>query len=396
VTQGRSHPFVVFGDDWGRHVSSMQHVFREIVPSRDVVWVNAIGHRLPGMRVADLRRALEKGVVMLGAARRSTNGRIGGAAPRAIVEPRVLPWHDRPAVQAFNRWSLARSIQAALRSLGASRPPVLVTGSPPSAPLVGCLGEVASVYFCMDDFSHLAGVSHGMLEPLEQQLLASVDVVVTTAQSLTRSKVPATGDVRYLPQGVNFDHFARPRPEPEDLRGLPRPLLGFAGALSTCCDLRLIRSIAEQHPGGSVVLVGPVTGPRDGLDLPNIHVLGARPYRELPAYVQHFDVGLIPYLINEWTRAVDPLKLLEYLAAGVPVVSTAIPEAYKYDEVVRIGEDPARFLTSIREALADSGLQARTRGQEVARQNTWSERARSLLAVVDQAVERRTSVPGAA
>ena len=268
-------------------------------------------------------------------------------------------------------------------------------GSPPSAPLVGRLGEVASLYFCMDDFSHLAGVSHGMLEPLEKRLLATVDAVVSTARSLTESKVPARGQAHYLPQGVNYDHFARPREEPTELAGLPRPLIGFAGAVSECCDLGLIRAVAEAHPGGSVVLVGPITGPTDGLDLPNIHILGARPYRDLPAYVQRFDVGLIPYLLNEWTRAVDPLKLLEYLAAGVPVVSTALPEAYKYEEVVTIARDRAAFLGGVSSALAVDPTR-RDRGRAVARSNTWADRARTFLDILDAIVERRSQLSGAA
>lgn len=389
------YPIVVFGDDWGRHVSSMQHVFREIVAERDVVWVNGIGHRIPTLRLGDLRRAVEKGVLMLGAARKSDHGRIDGATPRVTVEPRVLPWHHRTSVQAFNRWSLARAIQGALASLGRTAPPVLVTGSPPSAPLVGRLGEVASLYFCMDDFSHLAGVSNGMLEPLERRLLATVDAVVSTARSLTESKAPARGEAHYLPQGVNYEHFARPQPEPAELAALPRPLIGFAGALSECCDVELIRAVAGAHPDGSVVLVGPITGPTDGLDLPNIHILGARPYRELPAYVQRFDVGLIPYLLNEWTRAVDPLKLLEYLAAGVPVVSTALPEAYKYEEVVRIARDRRAFLHDVSVALAEGGA-GRDRGRGIARANTWADRARTFLDILDATVDRRSRLSGAA
>jgi glycosyltransferase involved in cell wall biosynthesis len=367
----------------------MQHVFREIVDEREVVWINGIGHRMPGLSRADLKRAWEKGVAMLGVAGPSANGgRLGGREPRVIVHPRVLPWHGRASVRAINRWSLSRSIRSALDSIGADGPPVLVTGSPPSAPLIGHLGELAAVYFCMDDFSHLAGVSSRMLEGLERELLSSVDAVVATARTLTRSKMPRSGEAHYLPQGVNYDHFATPLPEPDEIRSLPRPIVGFAGGVSACCDLPLIRRLAEEHPDGSVLLVGPVNVDVGELDLPNIHILGARPYSVLPAYVQRFDVGLIPYVLNEWTRAVDPLKLLEYLAAGVPVVSTEIPEVLKYRDAVRIGGDRDSFVREVAGALAEDGERSRLRGQELARKNTWAHRARTLLDVVDAIVER--------
>lgn len=387
-----SHPIVVFGDDWGRHVSSMQHVFRQIVTRREVIWINGIGHRLPSLSVRDLRRAWEKGRAMLrGSGAPAANG-LDGRAPSLVINPRVLPWHHRSAVTALNSWSLTRSIRDALRQLGTSLPPVLVTGTPPSAPVVGRLGEIASVYFCMDDFSHLAGVSHQIMEAFERRLLESVDIVVATASALTRSKLPKSGVAHLLPQGVNYEHFAQARSEPAELAALPRPLIGFAGGVSDCCDADLIRRLADAHPDASVVLVGPITtDDTAALQRPNVHLLGPRPYAELPAYVQRFDVGLIPYVLNDWTRAVDPLKLLEYLAAGVPVVSTAIPEVEKYRQAIRIGSDHDSFLREVSNALAADRTAERERGRSVARRNTWAERASQLLEIMDEIVERRAA-----
>ena len=385
-------PIVVFGDDWGRHVSSMQHTFREIVPQRKVIWVNGIGHRIPGLRAEDIRRAWEKGLAILRSRRApARNGAWDGPAPEAIIHPRVLPWHNRSAVLAFNQWSLVRSIREELRKVQINAPPVIVTGSPPSAPVLGRLGEVASVYFCMDDFAHLAGVSANMLETLERRLLGVVDAMVATAESLTDTKAPRSGEAHYLPQGVNYEHFAEPRPEPEDLRGLPRPLLGFAGGISACCDLNLIRRLADENADGSVVLVGPVVVDTAPLDRPNIHILGPRPYSDLPAYVQRFDVGLIPYVLNDWTRAVDPLKLLEYLAAGVPVVSMSIPEVLKYSEWIGIGDSHESFSREVSRSLKLGGEVERTARQKVASHNTWGARAARLLEIVDDIVERRTT-----
>lgn len=310
----------------------------------------------------------------------------GGPAPAVIIQPRVLPWHDRTAVHALNTYSLVRAIRGALRRSGSAAPPVLVTGSPPSVGVVGRIGEVASVYFCMDDFLHLPTVSADMIAPLEKRLLDRVDAVVATAQRLTVSKRPRSGRAFYLPQGVNYEHFATPRPVPTELAPLPRPIVGFAGGLFSRCDLNLLRRVAESLPGGSLVLVGPVEVDTAPLNAPNVHLLGLRTYEALPAYVQSFDVGLIPYYVNEETVAVDPLKLLEYLAAGIPVVSTPIPEVAKYRGAVAVAEDAERFVAAVLAAVREPRNEVRRRGQVLARNHTWEARADTLLAILGDLV----------
>lgn len=387
-------PIVVFGDDWGRHVSTLQHLFRRIIPKHRVVWVNAIGHRVPEFRVRDVRRALDKARGMFRAPQGVNAVWSGnGIAPHAVVGPRVLPWHHYAPVFSLNRWSLLRSIRASLRTLGTTERPLLVTGSPPSVGVVGHLNELASVYFCMDDFLHTPGTSPKMLAPLEQQLLRKVDAVVATARSLTETKTPSSGRIFYLPQGVNYDHLATPQSEPADMRDLPHPRIGFAGGIYPRCDLTLIDRLAAAYPEGSIVLVGPVGVDVSQLTRPNIHFLGSKPYDELPAYVQAFDVGIIPYFLNDETRAVDPLKLLEYLAAGVPVVTTPLPEAKKYEGDVSIAASHDDFVAAARRAFERDRQVSRERAQAVAREHTWERRADRLLEICEQLVERRVATP---
>lgn len=388
-------PFVVFGDDWGRYPSTLQHTLRHVATQFPVVWVNGIGHRVPRLNARDVRRAWEKLKAILGNPRHAhpvDPDLLGGGAPVSIIQPTVLPWHHVRLVHRLNTRSLLHAIKHRLGAEGLTRAPVLITGSPPSVGVVGHLGELVSVYYCMDDFLSFPTYTARMLAPLERRLLDRVDMVVATAASLTRTKRPRSGRVYHLPQGVNYQHFAKPRDEPPDLARIPRPRIGFAGSVSTQCDVGLIAQTARSFAHASMVLVGPVAldpAALELLHLPNVYLLGVSPYHHLPSYVQHFDVGIIPYVLSPWTVAVDPLKLLEYLAAGLPVVSTAIPEAAKYAAQVTVAATTEEFIAGVRHALAYDRDTARARGQALARANTWERRAQVLLELIEETVRGR-------
>jgi glycosyltransferase involved in cell wall biosynthesis len=363
-------PWVVFGDDWGRHVSTMQHLFRTMLSTETIVWVNSYGHRLPQLTLYDLGRAVRKIQRMFLPQPRTAAAAEG---PSRIVNPKALPWHNRSIVQAFNERSLLRDVRRALDAVAPGVAPYLVTGTPMTPGIVGRLGERAAIYFCMDDYAELPGVSGDMVRPLEQKLLSRVDAVVATARVLVDKKAPRTGKVQYLPQGVTYDHFAPPRRVPADIANLPRPIVGFAGGISAACDLDILERLSGAVPGGTILLVGPVSIDTAPLQRPNIVLLGNRSYADLPAYVQAFDVGIIPYILNDWTRAVDPLKLLEYLAAGIPVVTTALPEVLKYSGVIHVGASSEEFVDQVKRALAGD-VPDRAARMAVALNNTWERR----------------------
>jgi glycosyltransferase involved in cell wall biosynthesis len=189
----------------------------------------------------------------------------------------------------------------------------------------------------------------------------------------------------------DFDHF-RPALDreiaPEELRHLPRPVLGFSGNfLPTKVDFDLLETLAARRPDATLLLIGPARpDTRERVErlaaLPNVRWLGAKAYAELPAYVAAFDVAVIPYVANAYTRSCFPLKLFEYLAAGKPVVATGLPElaGMEPDVVLASGVDGV-------DAAIDSMLERRSaedaaRRVELASQNTWESRAERLLGLV--------------
>lgn len=384
-------PFVVFGDDWGRHVSTTQHLFRRLAREHPTIWLNAINHRTPKLSLYDARRAVGKlsgmfrSRMVAGGADSSTQLTDGHRAVRlaGLVPPRILPWHNVKHIRYVNTRSLLRDVRTAIARSGLHHRPVLVTATPAIPDVVRQLDACVKIYFCIDDYGEIQGVDKDLVLPLEQETLSAVDAVVATAQSLVASKRAPSGRGYYLPQGVNYDDFAQLRRLPADLAAIPRPRIGFAGNLAPVCDINLLRSIALSHPDWSLVFVGPVNVDASALDLPNVHILGNRSYADLPAYVQGFDVGLIPYMLNAWTRSVDPLKTLEYLAAGTPVVALPLPELQKYAQSIRIAEGADKFASDIEAALLEP-LTAAAGRRGLAREHTWEHRAEQLLAIIQE------------
>ncbi|MFN2450398.1 MAG: glycosyltransferase [Candidatus Baltobacteraceae bacterium] len=184
------------------------------------------------------------------------------------------------------------------------------------------------VYDCMDELSLFAGAP-AALRLLESELLERTDVVFTGGRSLYYNKRRLHGNVHCFPSAVDAAHFAPARrPDPAELKDVPHPRIGFYGVLDERLDTEFVRVLAGQLPEWHVVLVGPVVkiDPAALPQAPNIHYVGMQPYQALPAFLEHWDVAMLPFARNEATRFISPTKTLEYLAARKPVISTPIAD----------------------------------------------------------------------
>jgi UDP-galactopyranose mutase len=258
------------------------------------------------------------------------------------------------------------------------------------------LTPLGVVYDCMDDLASFAGAPVA-LPGREEELLRRADLVFTGGRSLYESRRERHPAVYLFPSSVDVAHFAKARqmlPEPDDQRSIPRPRLGFFGVVDERMDLELLGSIADLRPDWHVVVVGPVvkidpdTLPRR----PNLHYLGPKTYDELPAYVAGWAVALLPFARNEATRYISPTKIPEYLAAGLPVVSTSIRDVvrpYGDEGLVRIADDPDAFVRACAEEMDEPAAPRLRRADAFLTESSWDFTWADMRELIERVVERR-------
>jgi UDP-galactopyranose mutase len=246
-----------------------------------------------------------------------------------------------------------------------------------------------------DVMDHLAGFKNAPAQLIDYDpiVIRKADLVFTGGLSLYESRRPLNKNTYLFPSGVDIEHFAAAKnkqrfPVPEDLAGLNGPILGYYGVIDERTDLNLLTYLSESHPEWDIVMLGPIAKISDK-DLPrgqNLHYLGMKQYEQLPAYLAHFDVALIPFALNDATRFVSPTKTLEYMAAHKPIVSTPIHDVMAlYGSVVRVGETPEAFAAHVEEALVSDHSALLAREQHLLQQNTWD----SIASRMQQAIRER-------
>ena len=284
----------------------------------------------------------------------------------------------------YLRWLAAR-LRALARRLGFAKP-VLWVSYPLAEPLVGALGEKFACYDCCDELTDLPPKMARIILDSEERLLHKVAVVFVTSEPLLQSLGARHPNVHLIPNAADVAHFAKARAEnlpcPADLAALKKPLIGFIGSVQHWVDVSLIADGARRRPGWNWVIIGGIHKDISCLDgLPNVHLLGTKHYDELPAYLRQLDVCLVPFEPKPIVHAADPIKVYEYLAAGKPVVSTAIPRLRVFGDAVRIATGPEEFVAQIERALAEDSDEAARRRMAIASGHSWDSRVKQILAV---------------
>jgi len=384
----RPHDVVMLSTaDWDNPFwTNKQHVAVQLAASGyRVFYIESLGLRRPSASAQDTRRILKRLQKLV-------------AGPRKVREniwvwsPFVIPLQKYSLVRRLNRFLLSAMLKFSLRKTGI-RQEILWTYNPLTIRLLNVQRFKKIIYHCVDDIKAQPGMPANIFEQAEKELVQRAHLVFATAPKLAETRGAWNPNTFYFPNVADFGHFSKARDAktivPDDLLKVPSPRIGFVGAISDYkVDFDLLRCIARERPDWSVVLIGKVgegdPWTKTGLfqDIHNIHLIGPRPYDELPCYLKGLDVTILPSALNEYTESMFPMKFFEYLASGKPVVSVDLPALRDFRNVARIAQSPQDFIRGVEEALKGNTapLEARI---SAAKEHTYEKRMKKMLRLVD-------------
>ncbi len=363
------------GVDWWYHNRGHYDIqmMRELSAHVPVLYVNSIGMRVPkpGKGGMFARRVLRK----LKSLR------------HGLTRVRENFWVFSPVVApagmgaGANEGALAWQVRRAARKAGIRNPLVWVA-CPPGQPVVDALDPVGVVYQRTDRFEEFKGVDRERITRFDRLLKDRADVTLFCSSWLMDQEREQPRQAVFVDHGVDYAPFEAAglgeTPLPEDTTDLPRPVVGFIGGIDAHnFDPDLLLEVARAVPEATFMLVGGCSLPEGWCPLPNVRLLGQRPYDAVAGYMAAADVLIMPWNRSEWIRACNPVKLKEYLAVGRPIVSTPFPELERYEGLVRVGGSAEAFAVHVREALA--GCFDPTPGRERVREQTWTAKADAVL-----------------
>ena len=360
--------WIIFGDDWGAHPSTTQHLTRGLPADDRVIWINSIGMRAPAL--GDWRRAAHK----VGAMLTRPAPRAATAPTPHIISPRVLPWHASPAARALNARMLGAAVRGAMEELG-MREVCALTANPAALPYLDAIQPARMAYLRLDDYALLPGVDPALVHTYEPAIMHRADAVFATARGLM-PRAASCHEAHYLPQGVDMAHFgAGPLEIPQG------KVVGFFGLFAEWIDAELIAACAQARPDWTFELLGPRRVQPGALcALPNVRWRDAVPYAQLPEAIGHWRAAWMPFRMDELTAQVNPLKLREYLAAGLPTASTPLPELGDYPVTpIRTAADVLAWLDEVE---AHDSPTARAARRAHVRADSWIARAATLRAAL--------------
>ncbi|MHB8060727.1 MAG: glycosyltransferase [Gaiellaceae bacterium] len=379
---GSSIVCVGFADWESENWTNQQHLMSRLAGENKVLFIESLGLRKPTVSARDLSRM----------ARRLRRG-LHPLSQRDgvhVLSPLVVPYHGVRWIQRLNALLLKRAVGKAARRIGLERP--LLWGYVPQAlALVEVLQPSLVIYHCVDDIAAHSRIDSDAFARAEERFLARADLVIASSPPLAERLRPLTKNVRLMPNVADTELFATALDDgPIDpaLAALARPRIVFVGAISAVkVNLELLAELAALRPKWSIVLVGPVGLGDPDTDVsrleqtPGVHLLGHRAPLELPALLRGVDAALIPYRLNRLTESIFPMKVYEYLAAGLPVVSTPLPSLAEVAEIsfAAGAEETAAALDRLLAADSDEQRRARSRA---AAGHSWQAR----IAEIDHAL----------
>ena len=315
--------------------------------------------------------------------------------------------HDQIALKSrilasLNRKLLSLSLSRVINKIGfqgKSRLSWLYV--PSQVDCLGLVGDSGYVYECFDNYSEFefGFINNKQVVHYDRILAGEALLVFSTARKLYEKNVKINPRNYYIPNAVNVDLFTTAAKQnngiPYDMKNLQHPIVGFIGNVdSNFVDCDLIEHIVSVNPSFSFVFIGKINKSKEVdafLKKPNVHYLGYKKYEDVPSYVLSFDVGIIPFKINEITRCLNPLKVYEYMAAGCPVLATEIPELKTFSNLINIAKSNDEFDFNLKKMASSDLSELKERLVNEAKQHTWDSRTTEMISYIQNNLLKKNS-----
>jgi glycosyltransferase involved in cell wall biosynthesis len=305
----------------------------------------------------------------------------------------------QPHLEAFDP-ILVKEIIYDHISWDTNQPPILWFYSPNFVEMVNEINHSLIIFDCMDELSAFKFAPQ-KLKDQEKTLLKLADIVFTGGRSLYESKKKFHDNVFCFPSSVDATHFKKAHSKsentPRDLQHITQPIVGYYGVIDERIDIALLGYLSKKHPQLAWVMIGPVVkiNPDSLPQAKNLHYLGGKDYEELPTYLSHFDVAMMPFAYNRSTKFISPTKTLEYMAAYKPIISTAITDvARQYPKEVYVAQSYDDFAKATLTALQETKAQKMARielQKKVLSQTSWDKTAQKMHQIISQSLNQRYS-----
>lgn len=383
----KNYNIICFSNDWNQDPLSKHHIMGHLAKQNRILWINSIGMRAPTMSANDLKKVLNKGKnIFKGLSRIEKEF--------YVYTPFIMPFHNNRIINYLNNKILLVQIKFLQRLLNLNNP-ILWSFLPNTADIIGSLNEILSIYYCTDDFTKFEGYAVKMLEQKEKEMVKKVDLCFFTAQLLLDEKGKGNKKSYLMRHGVDLEHFKKSwnyeNVQPDDIKNHRRPIIGFWGELNESIDYELVKDIASNKPEWNILLIGGANNAgshRLGKirDIKNIVLIGPKPYSILPQYAAFIDVAILPKNMSELSLKMNPLKLREYLAAGLPVVATPLPEVLPYGDVVKIAETTEGFIEAIESSMQIDRLSMAQKYCERVSNEGWGVKVEEISAIIEKSL----------
>ncbi|MCJ8350026.1 glycosyltransferase [Moritella sp.] len=389
--------WIVFGEDWGRHPSSTQHLMKCMTNKHQVYWVNSIGLRHP--RLTDSKRIIEKLKQLFNATTNDFNHNetrfVAEIKPLEILAPVAVPWPGSNIAYVINRLLLTYQTRALLakQTVNKSLPRILWLSLPTGRCVIGALEEDIVVYYVGDDFSALHGVDHKQVRIEEDELVKCADVIFAASENIAR-QFPQ--DKTYLlPHGVDLKYFSTVCDCPDNYPDSDL-VVGYYGSITSWLDFELIIFLASSRPDVTFLFIGRIdTAECPIFEYDNIIHLPDMAHEQLIQYAANWQVSLIPFVDNKQIQACNPLKLREYLAIGHPIVSTKYPAVMAFSECLYIAENQQQMLAQLSSALALTKtelIRLKDKSRKMVESATWEARCDYVTTLLTEKLAVKCSI----